>query len=190
MSTPRHLILLTTLTLLLAPAAAPADEIHQVSALGDYDKLKSILERRPELVGARDRRGWQPIHHAAFSGKKDVVELLLQYKADINSRVEERHPAGNLNFTPLHVAARSGRPEVVRFLCEKGADVEAKDAWDQTPLFLASLEAEIEVMKVLVEFKADVNVRNKLGKTPLQRAIEAEKKDVIAFLRSNSAADR
>jgi len=175
--------------LLAAATLSRAGDVHQAAALGDFDKLKGILERRPELVSSKDLRGWQPIHHAAFSGKTNVVELLLSYKADINAKLDERHPEGPLNFTPLHMATRYGRLEVVRFLCEKGADLEAKDVWDQTPFFVASLEGNIEIMKVLVEFKCDVNPKNKLGKTPLRRALEAEKRKVIEFLRSNGGQE-
>jgi ankyrin repeat protein len=167
-----------------------AGEIHNAAALGELEKVKTILTGRPELANSRDNNGWQPIHHAAYGGNKEILELLLTYKADINAKVEQRHPAGgNLNWTPLHIAADRGRIEVVRYLIEKGANLEAKDVYDQTPLFLACLQGNTEVLQVLVEAKADVNPKNKKGKTPLQRAIEAEKRAVIEFLRANGAQE-
>lgn len=166
-----------------------AGDLHNACVLNDVDRVKEILKNKPELVDTTDNRFRKPLHYAAQRGYVEVMEILLSYKADVNAKVMERSPDGILGWTPLHLAAERGRVAAVELLLAKGADIEAKDCWGRTPLFLASAEGQLQVMQVLVKNKADVNVRDKNGKTPLMRAIEAEKRDVIEFLRSNGAQE-
>lgn len=72
------------------------------------------------------------MHHAAALGHKDVAELLLANKAEVNAK--DKHGA-----TPLHWAASEGHKEVVEMLLAHDAEVNAKtnDGWTalhrQTP---------------------------------------------------------
>jgi ankyrin repeat protein len=166
-----------------------ADDIHNACVLNDVAKVKELLKTKPELVDSTDNRFRKPLHYAAQRGYVEIIEVLLAYKADINAKVTERSPDGILGWTPLHLAAERGRVAAVELLVSKGADIEAKDVWGRTPLFLAALEGQVEVLKVLVKNKANINVRDKNGKTPLMRAIEADRRDVIDFLRSNGAQE-
>jgi hypothetical protein len=61
---------------------------------GDLAKVKAMLKADPSLVFSRatdsdpytpDYGGWTPLHYAAAYGHKDIAELLLSEKADINS---------------------------------------------------------------------------------------------------------
>ena len=168
---------------------ARAGEIHDACALGNIDKVKAILDNRPELANSSDSYGRRPLHYAAQRGHKEIVSLLLDYKADVNVKATERSAAGIVNWTPLHLAAERGRVDVCGVLLDRGADIEAKDVWDRTPLFLAVLEDQMDVIELLVSRKADVNLRDKRGKTMLQRAIEQERKKIVDFLRANGAQE-
>ena len=46
--------------------------------------------------------GDSPLHHAAWNGHKEIVELLIVNGADVNAK-------DNYKSTPLHFAAREGR---------------------------------------------------------------------------------
>lgn len=70
---------------------------------------RTILKEDPDLVFSKDSNGWTPLHFAAFNGHKDVVELLLASRADVNAKDNE-------GYTPLHWAAERGREDVVEFL--------------------------------------------------------------------------
>jgi TonB family protein len=71
-----------------------------------------------------------PLHLAAQNGNKDVAELLLAKKAEINVKAYD-------GWTPLHLAARYGHKDVIELLLAKGAEVEAKDDRGKTPLDMA-----------------------------------------------------
>ena len=64
---------------------------------------------------------------AAELGNLNIVRLLLETGADINSR-------GHDKMTALHMAASKGHLEVVKLLLEHGAKKGLKDVYDYTPL--------------------------------------------------------
>ena len=60
-----------------------------------------------------------PLGYAVESGNMEIVQLLVEAKADVNAKdVAEE--------TPLHYAAQAGKIKLVQFLIEAGADVNAK----------------------------------------------------------------
>jgi hypothetical protein len=62
------------------------------------------------------------LHDAAEDGNLEVVQLLLERGADVNS--------GNADSrNTLHQAAVEGKLDVVRLLTERGAEVDPRDRW-------------------------------------------------------------
>ena len=64
---------------------------------------------------------------AAINGHKDVAELLLANKAEVNAK-------DNNGVTPLHLAAFNGHKDVAELLLANKAEVNAKDNDGETPL--------------------------------------------------------
>jgi ankyrin repeat protein len=83
-------------------------------------------------VNIRDLAGWTPLHEAAGTHHKDIVELLLVYDTDINI-------ATSHGWTPLHAAAGSGDKSIVDLLLANNANVNARSNTGVTPLQLALL---------------------------------------------------
>jgi ankyrin repeat protein len=86
------------LVLVVASWSDPAicGEIHDAASIGDLTRVKALLQSDPDLAFSKDSRfGLTPLHVAAFSGHRDVVELLLTNKADVNAKDKDGH-------TPLH----------------------------------------------------------------------------------------
>jgi ankyrin repeat protein len=54
--------------------------------LRDIDQIKTLLAEDGDLVHAYDETGATALHYAAFRGLRDIVQLLLDRGADINSR--------------------------------------------------------------------------------------------------------
>jgi ankyrin repeat protein len=57
-------------------------EIHDAARKGNIKKVKALLKKNPDLVSSKDNEGWTPLYWAVH--KKDVVELLLANKAEVN----------------------------------------------------------------------------------------------------------
>jgi len=78
-------------------------------------------------VNARDDTDWTPLYLAAWNGRPDFAQMLLEHGAAINA------PTTDDGKTPLHQASRSGHVDIVRLLLEHGADPNISDIHGRTP---------------------------------------------------------
>jgi ankyrin repeat protein len=62
------------------------DKLTNAIKLRDVDRVRAILDQDRELVHERDETGATALHYAAFEGLREIVQLLLDRGADINSR--------------------------------------------------------------------------------------------------------
>jgi TonB family protein len=173
------------LVVLIAPACnAPAfcSEIYDAATTGDLAKAKALLKNNAVLVYSRLNNGRTPLHNAAQNGHKDVAELLLANKAEVNVK-------DNSGYTALHMAARYGHKGVVELLLANKADVNAKGVAGDTPLHVAAADGHKEVVALLIAGKAVVNAKTILGITPLDRADWNGRKDVVELLRQSGGSN-
>ena len=94
-----------------------------------------------------------------MQGHKDVVELLLANKAEVNAKAND-------GGTPLHAAASGGNKDVVELLLASKAEVNAKDNQGMTPLHLAEIWKHADLVELLLANGADVNATDNRGGTP------------------------
>ena len=52
---------------------------------GDRESVRAILESDDRLANQRDKSGATPLHYATLNGHRQIVQLLLERGADINS---------------------------------------------------------------------------------------------------------
>jgi hypothetical protein len=88
---------IVTLIALVCNIPSFCGEIHYTAEVGDLTKVKALLKDNPELVSSKGDVGETPLHVAAKYCGKDMVELLLANKADVNAKSE-------FDWTPLHAA--------------------------------------------------------------------------------------
>lgn len=74
---------------------------------------------------------WPPLLIAAKNGQENIVKILLDHEADIESR-------DNQGRTALSVAVKHGRENVVKVLLEYGASIKTNDNYGRTPLSIAA----------------------------------------------------
>ncbi|KAK9851474.1 hypothetical protein MYU51_009815 [Penicillium brevicompactum] len=98
----------------------------------------------------------QLLHHTIErrSGTIEVLKLLLEKGASLNSTAFEDHPSWTLFYfmglgTALHKAAELGKVDVVNFLISEGADQGIKDANGRTPIDCARMSNQWQVIEVL-----------------------------------------
>jgi len=101
------------------------------------------------------------LYRAAEGGHKAIVKLLLDRKADIDTKADN-------GMTPLAWAAQQGHEEIVRLLLEEGADPSLKDDEDSTPLLWAACRGKDAVVEQLLGLDGvDPNAPSNDGSTPL-----------------------
>ena len=135
------------------------------------------------------RLGWRgesptaepPLHMAIRRDRRDIVKLLLAYKADLKIR-------DTFSQMPLHCAAVSGKAEFVEMLLRAEApDVKAatirfdlpcsttdeeETPQHNTPLHFAAASGNPATIKALLAGGGDIEARNVQGNTPLISALE------------------
>ena len=147
-----------------ATGSAPASsEICQAVKSGDLEKVKTLLKEHPDLVFSKGLNDWTLLHWAAFCGHKDMAELLLSNKAEVNAK-------DGFDNTPLHAAAWGGYKDVAELLLANKADVNARNSEGRMPLHYAAIHGHKDVVELLLTNRADVNARNNNGWTPLHFA--------------------
>ena len=149
---------------------------------GDLDKVKALLQDYPNLVFSKDTNGGTPLHWASLNNHKDVAELLLANKAEINTKA-------NSGMTPLHEAAKNGCVDVTALLLANHAEVNAKeDKYGGTPLHWAAVAGNTAIVKLLLANNADVNAKANDGATALQWANARNHDDVAELLREGNSS--
>src|SRR5688572_6692368 len=94
------------------------DQLFDAARKGDTDVLRSLLDEHPEKLGIRTTPyGQTMLHLAAFEGRLDAVNFLIERGLDVNAR-----DTGD-NTYPMHWAAAAGHLDVVRRLADAGGDV-------------------------------------------------------------------
>ncbi|KAI9564759.1 Transient receptor potential channel pyrexia [Daphnia sinensis] len=106
-----------------------------------------------------------PIHVAATQGDTDLMELLLQKKADI------RVLFGRERMSALHLAAERGNSGCIHLLLNAKADCNTVNFRGQTPLHLATLSQSVESVAALLEAGARHDICDNELKSPLHSAI-------------------
>ena len=94
-------------------------------------------------TGPRRTNGTTPLVQAAEINRPDMVDLLLEHRADV-----EKAKRGG--FTPLLVSAYRGNLKITEILLEKRADINKAASLGQTPLFMAAQNGHKEVVVTLL----------------------------------------
>jgi len=126
-------ILIAAATILVSAGCSPPlkhsayREIHAAARDGDAAQVAADLAQNPGDLNLPDDAGLTPLHLAASSCHTNVVVLLLDKGAKIDSTEKS-------GATPLHFAAQEGCLDAVKLLLDRGANVNARDNQGRTPL--------------------------------------------------------
>ncbi len=155
---------------ILLRAEVPLDAF-EAAAVGDTPRVKECVEKDPSLLGSWSEDGFPLLGLAAFFGRLDTFDYLLEQGADPN--IQATNPA---RVCPLHSAAAHRDQEaslvMARKLIAAGADIEAEQAGGFHPLHQAAAGNHLKLVDLLLEAGADPSCENDTGKTPLDLARE------------------
>jgi ankyrin repeat protein len=106
---------------------------------------------------------WAPLHFACYEGNDDVVDLLCQNGANINSVTK-------YNRNGLHIASLRGHTPVIEALVKHKIDWNAFDTDGNTALHFAAENGYKDIIQILLDAGCNIT-KNKEGLTPIHDAI-------------------
>jgi len=162
---------------------------------GDAKAVGDLLAANPDLANAWDEKGNSPLLMATYSGKQDIVGLLLErgaraslfeacalgLVADVRRHLRENPGAvgqwAHDGWPPLHLAAYFGQRETAEVLLDAGADVLAVARNAEANLAINAAAAgpradrRPEIVRLLITRGCPVDGRGSpAGHTPLHEA--------------------
>lgn len=149
---------------LLVDRGAPVSFAEAV-ALGDAERVKSMLARDPALLHSRSADGFPAAGLAIFFKHPELARWLIEQGADVNAAAENAQ-----RVAPVHAAAAVCDRDTMRLLLERGADPNAKQQMDYTPLHGAASRGDVEMARLLLAHGADRNAKAADGMTPAEVA--------------------
>ncbi len=129
---------------------------------GNHELAKLILDSGVNPNGDSDNI---PLMSAVESGHINIVELLVEYIADVNIKDKNE-------ITPLILCADKNFIGIAGCLVANGADINAKDKDGHTALMHAASKDNLDMVRLFVENGADHTAENSQNKSALDFAIE------------------
>nr|XP_057915441.1 ankyrin repeat and SAM domain-containing protein 6-like [Doryrhamphus excisus] len=120
-------------------------DVFSALKLGNSQLVKEILEEDPTQVNSSNQEGASPLMIAAVSGQLEVVQLMVEKKADVDKQ------DGVHGWTALMQATYHGNKDVVKYLLSQGADVNlrAKNGYTAFDLVMLLNDPDTELVRLL-----------------------------------------
>lgn len=165
--------------------------------------LVRALGKNTSSLDAVDLLNRSPAHHAALSGKREVLEYLFSKKCNM-------HLLDAYGCNLLHCASMcslEGIQDPIAFLLKKGFGLSAQDNLGYAPLALAIASGSMEAAKALLKKQANIEitvrshlncfvlsfllslfVQDKLMRTPLHIACSHPRTEMLTLLFDHGAS--
>ncbi|KAM6953377.1 ankyrin repeat and SAM domain-containing protein 6 [Aplochiton taeniatus] len=120
-------------------------DVFSALKLGNSQLVKEILDEDPAQVNSSNQDGASPLMMAAVSGQLEVVQLIVDKKADIDKQ------DGVHGWTALMQATYHGNKDVVKYLLGQKADVhlKAKNGYTAFDLVMLLNDPDTELVRLL-----------------------------------------
>lgn len=161
-----------------------------------YSVVEALIKSGADVNYRKQDFGFSALHAALKCKVVEIVDLLLEHKANVNcclsqiSLITPLHYAveapgkiytkmlidhgalinlgENILYTSaLHRAAKCGNLTSCKLLLDCGAAVNQVNEINQTPLFLAADQVYGDIVDLLLKYKANPNIQDEKGDTPL-----------------------
>jgi ankyrin repeat protein len=147
---------------------------------GPLDKIRTMIEENNFPVDQRLLNEETMLTLAAWGGKYDIAEYLINKKANVNCRNDWQN-------TPLHNAAQKGYDDIIRLLLSSGANINARGTDGNTAINFAARYGHPKTLILLQKEGSNVNSKNDYNQTPLLQVSWDGNADIIRFLVENGA---
>ncbi|XP_053376200.1 uncharacterized protein LOC128547425 [Mercenaria mercenaria] len=132
-------------------------DLFHIAVWKNNTGLIDILLNHHRNPNVTDFYGRTPLYRAAFDGKIEIVDKLI----DVSNVLK----AEKNGYTPLHAAIHRGHTDIAKLLCSF-ADINVQDKYGKTPLHTACEQVDLTMFRTLLEdFNADVRMLTNKGLT-------------------------
>lgn len=150
--------------------APPAPEVtanmlFNAVRFGSVSRAREILTGSPAFINEFDSNGYSPVHWAAKSGSVDMMEVLVEFKGELNVATQ-----ADSKMLPLHWAASDGKLSMIQYLLAQRCDINAIDGNGCTPAIVACQHEQATCVVFLVQNGADLSLSDNNGDTALHWA--------------------
>ena len=158
-------------------------QLRAAATSGDVNLVKKLLDAGVSPNSIAGDYGTHVLQVAAYAGRKEIVEILLQAGADVNLKSDHLR-------TALMEAALGGHASIVNRLLQAKADPNAENEDGETAIIFAAFQPHLEsidVIKALAAAGADLNHQTKsgsfwIGATALVHAVVANNEKAVKAL--------
>ena len=146
--------------------------LHLSSMFG-YIELTNFLLNKKISIDEQDETGGSALAYACAKGHKEIAKLLIDYGADIYTKMRFSEFDGNFDILePIYFACKNGHLEIVKYLINKGncpVNLYGPNM-KVTPLHVACKFGQFEIVEELINKGALVNEISFNKFTPLHEA--------------------
>jgi ankyrin repeat protein len=190
-----------------------ASPLDQAVWAGSIDAVAILLAHGARLNEPDTQTGATPINEAAFMGRTEVIQFLLQFHPDIGipdkrgyspldnamrMRKEDsalllleaepkEHQTPQFFGKTLELAIKKDERPLVEALLRQGANANDLLPSGSTPLDVASAAEATQVVRVLLDNRADPNISGRNGSSPLEDASLKGFDSVVSLLLDHGA---
>lgn len=112
-------------------------------------------------------QGFSAIHYAAYRGNIDIINKLIEFKANIEA-------VNNRGINVIHMACQGNKPNILVFFKDKyNLNIQSVDELWSTPLHWGCYNGSEECIFFLLSWNVLLNIQDKEGLTPLHLAVLA-----------------
>lgn len=124
--------------------ASPASDIISALRKGDRKETLWLLSTQKGEIASLDTEGRSIISLAAERGWSEIVNVILDMRAPMDSPDESKR-------TPLSYAAENGHIEVVKTLLKHGARPMLENSDGRTPVSFAAAKGQVQTVNLLLD---------------------------------------
>lgn len=199
--------------MIAAPVQGMWLDLKKAVGNNDIQKAQEFINHGAD-VNFHDQYECTPLYYAIQCNHPEMVKLLLDYGADVNSKnsyygstmlhyaLHYNYPeivkllldyGADINcrnrygYPPLHYTIEYGHMATVKLLLNHGADVNLKNIDEETPLHIATKNGYTEIVKLLLDYGADVNLNDKYECTALYHAVQIGNTEISKLLLDHGA---
>ena len=151
----------------LAPGGHYGSAIMAATRAGSLEIIKSLLAYTDDaeaMVNQRTPKYGTPLQQAADLNRKDIVDLLIGYGANINAVGATEGDTSQKDSSALANAASKGNRKIVSMLVEMKAEADFSYSDNQFHLLhQAALHNMLELARYCVEKECDINMTTDRG---------------------------